>query len=164
MMIRGFCPKTNACPTTNKLKERHDEVVRHEQAHYDAAGDLALSGPVLSDWVEGPDGERYATGGHVQINTSETGDPEEDLRRGEIIVKAAEAPLSVNSDLSDADINVASKGRQMISKNRPKLAQLDKLKTAFKGLGSHLNQQQMSDITANMGLDLKPGKILSSLA
>ena len=100
----------------NKLKARHDEVVRHEQAHYDKAGHLAASGPVLSDYVTGPDGNQYATGGHVKINTAETGDPFKDLENGKIIVASAEAPLEVDSEMSGRR---PQRGRQRESDDRP---------------------------------------------
>lgn len=148
----------------DKLKARHEEVVRHEQAHYDAAGELAASGPVLTDWVEGPDGQRYATGGHVKINTSETGNPEEDLRRGEIIVKAAEAPESVDSELSQADRDVAAKGRRMIEKNRVKVDQFNRLKQSLGITDPNMSRQRFGDMLAGMGLSIDPGKVLSTVA
>lgn len=147
-----------------KLQDRHAEVVRHEEAHYREAGHLALSGPVLSDHVEGADGKMYATGGHVMINTSETGDPEKDLAHGKIIVRAAEAPLSVDSELSQADINVAAKGRRMIEKSQKKLDKLNKLKLAAGSMGSRLNNNQVQSLAKGLDLDMKPGQILNFLA
>jgi SprA family protein len=147
-----------------KLQDRHKEVERHEEAHYREAGHLALSGPKLSDHVQGADGKMYATGGHVMINTSETGDPETDLAHGKIIVRSAEAPLSVDSDLSQADINVAAKGRRMIEKSKKKLDKLNKLKLAVGGMGSRLNNQQVKTLAKGLDLDMKPGHILNFLA
>lgn len=140
-----------------KLRERHQEVVRHEQAHFQAAGELALSGPVLSDFVTGPDGQQYATGGHVMIDTSETGDAIEDLRRGEIIVRAAEAPTEVASELSDADLKVAAQGRAMIAKNAQKAARMGQL-----GL-DRMPLQQRKDLLAGLGL-AHSGNLLNSVA
>lgn len=166
-MMMKSCPGS-ACGSKAKylqdLRSRHKEVVRHEKAHHEEAEDLALSGPKLTDWVEGPDGERYATGGHVMINTSETGDPEEDMRRGKIIVRAAEAPLMVDSELSQADKNVAAKGRDMIAKNQPKLEKLDKLKRAIDGKGSMISRQRLGDVLTGMGLNIPPGKVLNAVA
>lgn len=147
-----------------QLKERHDEVVRHEQAHYDEAEGLAIGGPVLTDYVTGPDGKQYATGGHVMLDTSETGDPEEDLRRGRIIVKSAEAPLSVNSDLSAADVQVAARGRAMIAKNEPKIAKLNELRGKLDGKGSQISRQRLGDLAAGMGLNIPPGKLANLVA
>jgi len=140
-----------------KLRDRHEEVVRHERAHFEAAGELAISGPVLSDFVTGPDGRQYATGGHVMIDTSETGDAIEDMRRGEIIVRAAEAPTEVASELSDADIKVASQGRAMIAKNADKASKMRQL-----GL-DRLPVQQRKDLLAGLGLT-HPGNLLNSVA
>jgi hypothetical protein len=140
-----------------KLRERHEEVVRHERAHYDAAGELAIGGPVLSDFVTGADGKEYATGGHVMIDCSETGDAIEDLRRGEIIVRAAEAPTEVDSELSDADRNVAAKGRALITKNAQKAEKMRHF-----GLGQ-LNFQQRKDMAASLGL-ASSGSLFNSLA
>ncbi len=148
----------------DKLKARHDEVVRHEQAHYDKARHLAASGPVLSDFVTGPDGNQYATGGHVQINTGETGDPFKDLENGKIIVEAAEAPTQVDSELSDADHNVAAKGRAMIAKNQSKVDKLNQLKDRTGGHASQMSQQRLGDIATGMGLDIPPGQILRLIA
>ena len=147
-----------------KLKARHDEVVRHEDAHYREAGDLALSKPVLSDFVEGEDGKQYATGGHVMIDTSETGDPIRDAQRGRIIVRAAEAPLSVDSELSQADKNIAAKGRQIIEKSESKLDKLNKLKSTLGHMASRLSTQQVEGLARGLDLDMKPGKILNFLA
>lgn len=139
-------------------------MVRHEEAHYREAGALALSGPVYTDTVVGPDGKEYHTGGHVMINTSETGDPEVDAERGKIIVRAAEAPLSVDSDLSQADTTVAAKGRKMIEKSEQKLDKLNKLKQAVGGAASQLNTGQVKTLASGLDLQMDPGKILNFLA
>jgi hypothetical protein len=147
-----------------KLQARHDEVVRHENAHHREAGDLAKSGPVLTDYVEGPDRKQYATGGHVIIDTSETGDPEKDLRRGQTIVRSAEAPLGVGSDLSQADITVAAKGRQIIAKSEQKLGKLNNLKNAVGGSVKNLSSSQVATLAKGLGLEMSPGRILNLLA
>ncbi len=147
-----------------KLKARHDEVVRHEEAHYREAGHLARSKPVLSDFVTGPDGKQYATGGHVMIDTSKTGDPQKDLERGKTIVRSAEAPLSVDSEMSQADKNVAAKGRKMIEESEQKLGKLKKLKVAVGGMGSKLNTQQVKVLAEGLDLKMNPGHILNFLA
>lgn len=139
-------------------------MVRHEEAHYREAGHLARSKPVLSDYVTGPDGKQYATGGHVMIDTSKTGDPEADLARGKIIVRAAEAPLSVDSELSQADKNVAAKGRKMIEESEQKLGKLKKFKIALGGMGSKLNSSQVKVLAEGMDLKMKPGVIMNFLA
>lgn len=146
-----------------KLKARHDEVVRHEEAHYREAGHLARSRPVLSDFVTGPDGKQYATGGHVMIETSETGDPEKDIQRGRTIVRSAEAPLGVDSEMSQADKNVAAKGRRMIEKAESKLGKLRKLKGSAGSLAGKLNEQQVKVLAKGLDLEMTPGRIMNFL-
>ena len=147
-----------------KLKDRQAEVIRHEDAHHREAGHLARSKPVLTDYVTGPDGKQYATGGHVMIDTSETGDPEKDIQRGRTIVRSAEAPLSVDSEMSQADKNVASKGRNIIAKSEKKLGKLQKLKSAIGGHASKINSQQVKVLAEGLDLSMNPGAILNFLA
>jgi len=147
-----------------QLRARDKEVREHEQAHYRAAGELALSGPVISDFVIGPDGQSYADGGHVMIDLSETGDPREDLRRGEIIVRAAEAPEEVHSELSDADRKVAAQGRALIAKNTPLVDKVSELKHRLGGCADKLPPARLNRIAVGTGLDMTPGKLIRLLA
>jgi len=79
---------------TEQLASRDREVRAHEQAHLSAAGNRATSGASFT-YTDGPDGQRYATGGEVSINTSPVhGDPEATLRAAELIQRAALAPAS----------------------------------------------------------------------
>ena len=84
-----------------QLQARDREVRQHEQAHMAAAGGLLKSGPSYS-YITGPDGKRYAVGGSVEIDTSETSDdPEANLEKGERIQAAANA-YSEQASLGDA--------------------------------------------------------------
>gem|GEM_PF-5290444 len=75
-----------------KLKQRDREVHTHEMAHLAAAGPYAQGGPSF-EYQKGPDGQRYAVGGHVNIDTSPVpGDPEATLRKAETVRRAAMAP------------------------------------------------------------------------
>lgn len=95
-----------------KLKDRDQEVKAHEQAHLAAAGGLA-KGSAHFTYVTGPDGQRYATGGDVSIDTSEVpGDPQATLRKAETIRRAAMAPAQP----SGQDYSVASQAAAMASK------------------------------------------------
>jgi len=77
-----------------QLASRDREVRAHEQAHLSAAGNRATSGASFT-YTDGPDGQRYATGGEVSINTSPVhGDAEATLRAAELIQRAALAPAS----------------------------------------------------------------------
>lgn len=92
-----------------KLKDRDREVRAHEQAHLSAAGGIAVSGAHFQ-FVTGPDGQRYATGGDVSIDTSPVAnDPEATMRKAETIRRAALAPAQPSSQ----DFSVAGKAAQM---------------------------------------------------
>lgn len=102
---------------TERLKDRDREVKLHEQAHLAAASGIAVSGPHFS-YTSGPDGQRYATGGDVSIDTSEVpGDPQATLRKAEIIRRAAMAPAQP----SGQDYRVASQATAMANKARMEL-------------------------------------------
>ncbi|MBX2821960.1 MAG: hypothetical protein KTR29_19855 [Rhodothermaceae bacterium] len=74
-----------------KLKDRDREVRRHEQAHFQAAGNYAS--PPKYEYQTGPDGKRYAIGGSVEIDMSAvTDDPEATLNKARVIKRAALAP------------------------------------------------------------------------
>ncbi len=75
-----------------QLRQRDAEVRRHEQAHLMAAGPYAMGNPSYT-YQTGPDGQRYAVGGEVQIDLSPVpGDPEATLRKARQLQQAALAP------------------------------------------------------------------------
>ena len=95
----------------DQLKARDREVRTHEMAHLSAAGSYAMGGMNLS-YQRGPDGQQYAIGGSVQIDTSAiSGDPEATLQKGRVVQQAALAP----AEPSGQDRKVASAAAQMIS-------------------------------------------------
>lgn len=80
-----------------KLRARDAEVRRHEQAHLAVAGQHALGGPSYTYQV-GPDGQRYAIGGSVQIDLSPVpNDPDATLRKAQQLQQAALAPANPSS-------------------------------------------------------------------
>lgn len=92
-----------------KLKQRDAEVRSHEQAHLAVAGHHAMGGPSYTYQV-GPDGQRYAIGGSVQIDLSPVpNDPEATLRKAQQLRQAALAPSSPSS----TDRQVASMASRM---------------------------------------------------
>lgn len=103
-----------------KLKARDREVRAHELAHLAAAGSLATSGASFT-YQRGPDGASYAIGGEVQIDTSSGSNPEETIRKAQIIRAAAQAP----AEPSGQDRSVAAKASQMEAKARAELATAD---------------------------------------
>ncbi|GKT12565.1 MAG: hypothetical protein ISEC1_P1543 [Thiomicrorhabdus sp.] len=95
----------------DQLKARDREVRTHEMAHLSSAGSYAIGGMNLS-YQKGPDGQQYAIGGSVQIDTSAIlGDPEETLQKGRVVQQAALAP----AEPSNQDRKVASAAAQVIS-------------------------------------------------
>jgi len=101
-----------------ELKKIDKRVHTHEQAHLSAAGGYARGGANY-DYVTGPDGNRYANGGHVNIDTSKERTPEATLRKASIIQKAALAP----ADPSPADKEIAANASKMATEAQKELAQ-----------------------------------------
>lgn len=100
-----------------RLKDRDAEVRTHEQAHVAAAGGLAAGGPSY-EYKTGPDGEKYAVGGHVSIDTSHGATPQETIAKAQRMKQAALAPANP----SGQDRAVAAKAMRMESEARRELA------------------------------------------
>ena len=94
----------------SELKAR-DRVVRaHEMAHMAAGAGIVTRGASFS-YQTGPDGQRYAVGGEVGINTSPGRTPEETLAKSDRIRAAALAP----AEPSGQDLRVAAEARQELA-------------------------------------------------
>jgi hypothetical protein len=93
----------------DRLKKRDAEVRAHEQAHLAAAGSYALGGAQY-EFQSGPDGNRYAVGGHVNLDTSKAASPEQTVLKARQIIRAAMAP----GDPSPQDYKVAAQANQMM--------------------------------------------------
>lgn len=91
----------------DELKKRDQEVRRHEAAHAAAGGQYA--GTPTFTYEAGPDGQRYAVGGEVSIDTSPGSTPEETSRKADQIRAAALAP----ADPSGQDRAVAAAAAKM---------------------------------------------------
>ncbi|SMF95450.1 SprA-related family protein [Methylomagnum ishizawai] len=91
------------------LRKRDREVRAHEAAHQAAAGGLARGGASFS-YQRGPDGQQYAIGGEVNIDTSPvSGNPAATLAKAATIARAALAP----AEPSGQDRQVAARAGQM---------------------------------------------------
>ena len=85
-----------------KLRGIDIGVRAHERQHFNAAGGLVQGTPEY-ELVEGPDGKLYAVGGHVDVGTTATNDPEKAKRDATSFAAAALAP----GDASSQDLSVA---------------------------------------------------------
>lgn len=141
-----------------QLRQRDREVRAHEMAHLAAAGSYALGGPTF-EYQVGPDGQRYAIGGHVNIDTSPVpGDPEATLRKAETIRRAALAP----GDPSPQDRSVAAAAAAMAMKAQIEIQQRQQdggdnplRRNAGQEAGvSAYGHVQVADAEASLGLDL----------
>jgi hypothetical protein len=101
-----------------ELEARDREVRTHEQAHAAAAGDAAVGGPVY-EYQVGPDGNRYAVGGHVQMDLSEEKDPRDTIEKMQRVRRAANAP----AEPSGADRSAAAEAARIESGARQELAE-----------------------------------------
>ncbi|MEH6357968.1 MAG: putative metalloprotease CJM1_0395 family protein [Pseudomonadales bacterium] len=123
------------------LQTRDREVRTHEQAHLAAAGAFALGGPVY-DYQQGPDGQRYAIGGHVNIDTSEiAGDPEATLRKAQTISRAALAPAEPSSQ----DRQVASQASNLANQAQQELSQLRQQETEQVRAATQSNESESDE-------------------
>ena len=98
-------------------KPRDLDVRAHEMAHMEAGAGIVTRGASFS-YQTGPDGQRYAVGGEVGINTSPGRTPEETLAKSDRIRAAALAP----ADPSGQDLRVAAEAAQMAAEARQELA------------------------------------------
>lgn len=99
-----------------ELKQRDREVRQHEQAHVAAAGRYAQGGPQY-EFTAGPDGRRYATGGHVNIDVSPAATPEATIQKAQVIRRAALAPAQPSGE----DRAVATEASQLEAEARREL-------------------------------------------
>lgn len=100
-----------------ELKQIQQEVIAHEAAHQAAAGELG--GGVSYTYTQGPDGQKYITGGEVPIRFKEGATPEETLRNMQKVQAAANAP----ADPSGQDMKVAAKAAALAAKARSEISQ-----------------------------------------
>lgn len=100
-----------------ELKKRDREVRQHEQAHQAAGGQYA-SAPSY-EYQKGPDGQQYAVGGEVQIDSSPIpGDPEATIEKMRVVKAAALAP----AEPSGQDRKVAAAADAAAQQARAELA------------------------------------------
>lgn len=108
-----------------ELKSRDSEVRQHELAHQSAGGQYASSPSY--DYQTGPDGNRYAIGGHVDIDVSKESTPEKTIEKMQKVIQAAHAP----ADPSGQDLRVAAEAQQTMAQ-----AQAEKVQESSPASGS----------------------------
>lgn len=87
-----------------KLKKIDKEVRAHEMAHVAAGGGVVRGGPNYQ-YTTGPDGNSYATSGHVSIDASPVADdPKATISKMQKVKRAALAPANP----SGQDLKVAA--------------------------------------------------------
>jgi len=100
-------------PQLLELKAIDTQVRAHESAHL-AAGAGVVTGGASFSYTRGPDGNMYAVGGEVPIDTGEGSTPEETVQKAQQIRSAALAP----ADPSPQDYKVATMAIMMEQKAR----------------------------------------------
>ena len=96
-----------------ELQRRDQEVRTHEQAHARVGGQYA--GAPSYQFVRGPDGQMYAVGGSVSIDTSPVeGDPEATLEKMEQVRRAALAPAQPSAQ----DLAIAARASALAQQAR----------------------------------------------
>lgn len=112
------------------LKARDQRVRAHEAAHLTAAGGLARGGASYT-YERGPDGNAYAVGGEVSIDTSPVpGNPAATLAKAQRIQAAALAP----ADPSSQDRSVAAAAGAMATQAQRNLQRVQSGKPSGRSL------------------------------
>jgi hypothetical protein len=100
-----------------KLVARDREVRQHEARHMAMAG--GMGGGIQYEYEMGPDGKRYAVGGHTRIAVSTGGTPEDVIATAQQLRSAARAP----GEMSSQDMAVLASANEMEAEARQKLAE-----------------------------------------
>lgn len=136
----------------DELKSRDREVRAHEQAHLAAAGPYA-KGPPSLEFQTGPDGQPYAVGGEVQIDTSPVaGNPQATVTKAQTIKRAATAPANPSAQ----DRQVAAQAAQLEAQARQEIKeQRAEQQEQTKGTGQ-ANSAGLAENTAVSDLNSQP--------
>jgi len=110
----------NEKQTVDELKQIDLEVKNHEMAHVAAGGAYVRRGANFN-YTKGPDGQLYAIGGDVLLDTSAiSGNPSATMRKMDVIRSAALAPATPSA----TDRSVASKASSAKQKAEEELIKL----------------------------------------
>lgn len=128
----------------DELKARDAEVRAHEQAHLSAGAGIVTGGPTYS-YQTGPDGQKYAIGGEVQIDSSAESTPEKTISKMQQVIRAALAP----SEPSSQDVQVASSASKIQAQARAELSQQTSEQIAEKIGGKNNNGSEVNTNAEN---------------
>ncbi len=129
-----------------RLKARDREVRNHEQAHA-MAGAGYTSAPQY-EFVTGPDGRKYAVGGHVDIDTAPVaGNPRATIAKLEIVRAAALAPANP----SGPDRGVAASAERAVLKAESQLKEIENIEASEKSDQAYItdNRNKFQNPSAN---------------
>jgi len=123
-----------------ELKKIDKRVHVHEQAHLSAAGSYARGGANY-DYVTGPDGNKYANAGHVNLDTGKEKTPEATIQKANVIQKAALAP----ADPSPADKQIAVNAAKMAEDARKEISERKTLESKDKTQAPQQSNKNSAD-------------------
>lgn len=147
---RGFTDEEKS--RLQQLQQRDHEVRMHEQAHIAAAGGLVQGGPKYT-LVKGPDGQMYAIGGHVHLDTSPESSPDATIEKAKRIKAAALAP----GDPSSQDLRVAARASMMEMRARGELREKES-EDPFNRLSDHQKLGSADAAEARNAFDVATGE------
>lgn len=133
--------------TLEKLKQRHREVVAHEQAHQAVGGRFA--GSASYQYETGPDGGRYAVSGEVPIRLpSSDAEPNEKLQQADQVIRAALAP----AEPSAQDRSVAARATEIKIDAQQELRELnDARSNEIRASDAYQSEQSRPDQKSAVG-------------
>ncbi|MCV6590194.1 MAG: putative metalloprotease CJM1_0395 family protein [Marinobacterium sp.] len=149
----------------SELQARDTEVRAHEAAHAAVGGQYA--GSPSYTFQQGPDGNKYAIGGEVSIDTSTIpGDPQATMDKMRVVIAAANAPAEpsgqdrkVASQASSTMIEASSELARMQQEEREQLAEDAQASAEARESDSDVNGAEgaKSDAASASGATAEPG-------
>jgi hypothetical protein len=142
----------------DELKQRDREVRAHEQAHAAAGG--AYAGSPSYEYESGPDGNRYAVGGEVSIDTSPiSGDPEATIQKMEVVKRAALAPAepspqdrAVAAQADQARLKAQAELREQRSEEQQAAKEGGQMAQAGRAAGAYAQAAQIDNIVSQINI------------
>ena len=156
----GEFMSTSEMTLLRELQKVDQSVKAHEMAHLAAAGGYAKGGASFS-YQRGPDGQNYAIGGEVQVDTGKEATPEATIQKMQIVRQAALAPV----DPSPQDQRVAAHATLQISEsfNEMRLAQTAQAQASATPVASAMDDKETAHgIYQGGGQDLIFGAVADS--